>query len=71
MSDEAANRKLQAAGPDRVVVRLELACRQDQDSWTLLITARIGAAGFFYEFPLGELEPARNSDMAGVLHAPF
>ena len=71
MSDEAANRKLQAAGPDRTAVRLELACRQDQDAWTLLISARLGAAGFSYEFPLGELEPARSSHMAGVLQARF
>lgn len=71
MSDEAANRKLQAAGPDRVTVRLEVACRQDHDGWTLLITARMGAASFSYDFPLGELEPARNSDMEGVLCARF
>jgi len=74
MSDEAANRKLQAAGPDRVAVRLELRCEQQGPApgpWTLQITARIGAAAFSYEFPLGDLEPARNSDMAGVLLARF
>lgn len=71
MSDEAATRKLQAAGPERVAVQLELACRQDDACWTLLIAARIGAACFSYEFPLGELEAARNSDMAGVLRSRF
>ena len=74
MSDEAANRKLQAAGPDRVAVRLELRCEQqgtDPGHWTLHITARIGAAAFSYEFPLGDLAPARSSDMAGVLQARF
>lgn len=71
MSDEAANRRLQAAGPDRVAVRLELACRQDNDEWKLEVTARLGAACFTYNFELGALESARNSDMAGVLHARF
>jgi putative protease len=72
MSDEAANRKLQAAGPDRIAVRLELSCEQQgTEGWTLMITARLGAAAFSYPFPLGELEPARNSDLEGVLHARF
>lgn len=71
MSDEAANRKLQAAGPDRVAVQLALACRQTGDDWTLQIKARIGAASFSYEFGLGSLEPARSADMAGVLTARF
>lgn len=71
MSDEAANRKLQAAGPDRVAVRLELACRQEEAGWILVVAARIGAAAFSYEFPLGSPEPARNSDMTGVLQARF
>jgi len=71
MSDEAANRKLQAAGPDRVAVRLELACRQEDAGWTLAVAARIGAAAFSYAFPLGALEAARSSDMAGVLQARF
>ena len=71
MSDEAANRKLQAAGPDRVGVLLELACQREETEWTLLVTARLGAASFRYQFPLGVLEPARSADMAGVLRARF
>jgi putative protease len=89
MSDEAANRKLQAAGPDRVAVRLEITCEgqgsgvKDQEKseahnlplapcpLTLCISARLGAATFTYHFPLGKLEPARNSDMTGVLQARF
>lgn len=71
MSDEAANRKLQAAGPDRTAVRLELTCRQGDDGWTLCIAARLGAADFSYEFALGVLEAARSSDMAGVLLGRF
>ena len=71
MSDEAANRKLQAAGPDRVAVSLELACSQHGTEWTLQISARLGAASFSYAFPLGVLEPARSADMAGVLRARF
>ena len=71
MSDEAANRKLQAAGPDRTAVRLELVCRQEGDGWTLCIATRLGAAEFSYEFALGTLEPARSNDMAGVLQARF
>jgi putative protease len=88
MSDEAANRKLQAAGPDRVAVRLELKCEQQAqesrdegqhetvrpaapDPWTLFISAGLGAATFTYEFPLGELESARNSSMEEVLRSRF
>jgi len=89
MSDEAATRKLQAAGPDRIAVRLEMRCEvhgvkdREQESsethnlplasgpWTLCISARIGAATFAYEFPLGELEVARNSAMEGVLRSRF
>lgn len=71
MSDEAAMRKLKAAGPDRTAVRLEVACEQQAAEWTLCISARLGAASFGYRFPLGELEPARSADMAGVLHARF
>ncbi|MDK9716524.1 MAG: U32 family peptidase [Trichlorobacter sp.] len=71
MSDEAANRKLQTAGLDRMAVRLELACRQEENGWSLSVSARIGAACFSYAFPLGTLEPARSSDMAGVLQARF
>lgn len=90
MSDEAATRKLQAAGPDRVTVYLKLQCERqgaatrgkepeeqqnsrplDPEPWTLFITARLGAATFSYVFPLGELEPARNSDMEGVLQSRF
>ncbi len=81
MSDEAANRKLLAAGPDRVPVMLELTCHShssgDNDgdlkdtSWELLVKARLGAATFSYNFLLGELEPARSADMEAVLLARF
>lgn len=71
MSDEAANRKLQAAGPDRTAVQLAVACSRDEQGWTLLINARLGAADFSYSFPLGELEPARSSDMQAVLRSRF
>lgn len=71
MSDEAANRRLQAAGPDRAAVSLTLSCHQQGQGWTLQITARLGAASFSYDFPLGELEPARSADMTGVLSARF
>lgn len=71
MSDEAANRKLQAAGPDRMAVTLELACRQEGQDWTLQITARLGAATFCYQFSLGELEASRSADMAAVLSVRF
>lgn len=81
MSDEAANRKLLAAGPDKVPVKLQLTCfRQsspdnDRDFknsiWELLVKARLGAATFSYNFLLGELEPARSADMEAVLLARF
>lgn len=71
MSDEAAMRRLKAAGPDRMAVRLEMRCVQQEEGWTLAVSARLGAATFDYRFPLGELEPARSNDMAGVLHSRF
>ncbi len=71
MSDEAATRKLQAAGPDQIAVRLELTCISNDQDWTLCITAKAGAAVYSYQFPLGVLEPARSSDMPGVLRARF
>lgn len=71
MSDEAAMRKLKAAGPDRMAVRLELSCEQQEEEWTLAVSARLGAATFDYRFPLGTLEPARSGDMAGVLSSRF
>lgn len=72
LSDEAALRKLKAAGPDRLGVRLELSCRADQaGSWTLTAVARLGAAFFTYGFPLGELAPARTAAMEEVLRSRF
>lgn len=71
MSDEAANRKLQAAGPDRVAVALEVSCSRGESGWTLQVTARLGAASFSYDFALGELEASRSADMTGVLQARF
>jgi len=71
MSDEAANRRLQAAGPDRMAVALELSCSQNEEGWTLQVLARLGVASFTYRFPLGPLEPARSADMAAVLRSRF
>lgn len=71
MSDEAAIRKLQSAGPDRTAVALVLACHQTGENWTLQITAQLGATTFSYEFALGPLEPARSADLTGVLTARF
>lgn len=71
MSDEAANRRLQAAGPDRAGVTLALSCVNDGQGWTLQIAARLGVATFSYAFPLGELQPARSGDMLGVLRSRF
>jgi putative protease len=76
LSDEAANRKLAASGPDRTSVRLTLGCRQEQpastnSSWALDITAKLGVASFSYSFNLGELETARSTDMQAVLQSRF
>lgn len=71
LSEEAANRRLQAVGPDKLAVRLALACARAHDGWELTINARLGAAAFCYRFALGELEPARQSDLTGVLAARF
>ena len=71
MSDEAANRKLQASGPDRTAVQLDVSCSNDGQGWLLKIDARLGAADFSHSFSLGELETARSSDMLAVLQSRF
>ncbi len=72
MSDEAANRKLLAEGPDRTAVQLHLGCTRGENSdWQLQCRAGLGAAWFDYQFDLGQLEPSRGGDMASVLTARF
>lgn len=72
MSDEAANRKLLAEGPDRTAVQLYLGCvRRDDGGWQLQCRARLGAAWFDYQFDLGQLEASRGGDMVSVLTARF
>lgn len=71
MSDEAANRKLLASGTQKTAVRLKLACQWTEAGWLLQITAQTDLAEFTCDFQLGQLEPAHNSDMHGVLAARF
>ena len=71
MSDEAANRKLMAEGPDRTAVQLELSCQQADDGWQLHCRAIVGTARFDYRFDLGQLEPSRGGAMQEVLTARF
>lgn len=71
MSDEAANRRLLAVGPDRRNLDLKLCCNNASGGWQMDITAKCGAATFDYSFRLGPLEPSRSTDMTGVLTARF
>ena len=71
MSDEAANRKLLASGAEIMAVRLQLSCHDSGDGWQLQIIAHTDYGEFKYHFLLGQPEPARNSDMQGVLFARF
>ncbi len=67
MSDEAATRKLQAAGPDRLRVKLLLSFENE----TMHIRATIAGESLDYQFVLGPLEPARNSGMEEVFRSRF
>ncbi len=73
ISDEAANRRLLAAGPDKQLVLLRFACVQDKGNghWALQISAKVNSNSFDYQFPLGLLEASRSSDMVAVLSARF
>ena len=67
MSDEAATRKLQAAGPDRLRVKLLLVYENE----LLGIRATIAGESLNYQFVLGQLEPARSSEMQEVFRSRF
>lgn len=72
LSEEAANRRLQSVGPDRIALELDLSASTASDgAWNLSVKAMIGAANFEYNFPLGALELAKGKDMEGVLKARF
>jgi putative protease len=67
MSESACLRKLDAVQGGRLPCRLAAELAGE----VLSLTARAGTAEFVMEFPLGVLEPARTTDMEGVLRAQF
>ncbi len=67
MSENACRRRLDSVRGDSIPCRLQLACK-DQD---LLIRATVDNNSYDFNFPLGELEQARNNDMQAVLYAQF
>ncbi|MFW9603687.1 MAG: peptidase U32 family protein [Trichlorobacter sp.] len=72
MSDEAAMRRLGAAGPRKKMITLFMQATQDDaQEWTLQIQATIGSSILSYTFPLGQLEAARHNNMEEVLTARF
>ncbi|RNC68169.1 MAG: U32 family peptidase [Desulfuromonadales bacterium] len=67
MSENACLKRLEAVKPGKIPCDLALSL---QDG-TLRIAARAGGASCDAAFPLGDLEPSRTADMAGVLNAQF
>ena len=67
MSESACLRRLDAAKPAAMPCDLHLAL----DAGILRVTGRAGGTEVTAEFPLGDLEPSRTADMAGVLAAQF
>ncbi|HEY6007663.1 MAG TPA: DUF3656 domain-containing protein, partial [Geobacteraceae bacterium] len=67
MSENACLKRLEAQGPAKLPCDLTCGLAGER----LVVAARVAGRTFEFEFPLGPLEPARTSDMAGVLAAQF
>jgi putative protease len=67
MSENACAKRLETVRPAKLPC--EITCRLEGER--LVVAARVAGREFSREFPLGPLEPARSSDMAGVLFAQF
>jgi putative protease len=67
MSESACLKRLEAVRPAKLPCRLTMALTDA----TLTVAAQVAGQQFSFAYPLGELEPARTSDMTGVLTAQF
>ena len=74
LSDNACLRRLEGAQGDRQRCRLRLELLSSPDTMAdkiLAVSADVGGTHQTFSFPLGELEPARSSDMQSVLFNQF
>jgi putative protease len=67
MSENACLRKLESVKGEKIPCNLTFA----GDGRNMIVTARVHARDYSFEFPLGELETARTADMEGVLRGQF
>ncbi len=67
MSESACQKRLDSAGPAKIPCDLAFSLNDG----VLQIEARCGSISHCSEFQMGELEPARTSDMAAVLAGQF
>lgn len=72
MSENACLRRLESAPREKLPCRLGLELISSTGGGNeLAVTADVDGSRYCFSFPLGELEPARSSDMAAVLTAQF
>lgn len=67
MSENACLRKLETVRTGKVPCDLRVGLAGE----SLSIAATVGGEEYIFSFPLGELEPARTTDMEGVLRSQF
>jgi len=67
LSENACMRRLESAQGDKLPCRLRLSLADE----TLQITADVAGTRHGFSYPLGALEAARSTDMAGVLTSQF
>jgi U32 family peptidase len=67
LSENACLRRLESAQGDKLPCRLLIQLNGN----TLLITADVAGSQHEFSYPLGPLEAARSTDMAGVLNSQF
>lgn len=67
LSENACMRRLESVPGDKLPCRLQV----HMDGSTLIITADVAGSRHAFSYPLGALEAARSSDMAGVLQSQF
>jgi U32 family peptidase len=74
MSENACQKRLEGVKPGKVPCDLLLTLHEGKDEAlgaVLEVTARVAGREHRCQFPLGRLEPARTTDMAGVLRGQF
>jgi putative protease len=67
MSENACLRKLESVKACKIPCDLSFA----GDGRNMIVAVKVDGRDYSFEFPLGELEPARTTDMEGVLRGQF